>query len=140
MPILLYLYIRNLRYAHLAPFIRLHNIQLVFSTCPHKYQKILCSTVIKKQLLKYTIYVDQYLLFIKEQIINPWILEIGWSCSPTHDPQGQVQQPWYQAPQGCPDVRTPRHRQDSDGQGLCSSDTIMLLEAGGSSARPDVYR
>ena len=35
------MYIRNLKYAHLTPVFRLHNINLVFSTWPHKYKWIL---------------------------------------------------------------------------------------------------
>ena len=35
------LYIRNLKYAHLTPIFRQHNIHLVSSTCQHKYKWIL---------------------------------------------------------------------------------------------------
>ena len=37
------LYIRNLKYAHLTHIFQLHNIHLVFFTCPHKYKWILCT-------------------------------------------------------------------------------------------------
>ena len=37
------LYIRNLKNAHLTLIFWLHNIHLVFSTCPHKYEWILCT-------------------------------------------------------------------------------------------------
>ena len=37
------LYIVNLKYVHFTPIFRLHNIHLVFSTCPDKYKRILCS-------------------------------------------------------------------------------------------------
>ena len=43
------MYIINLRYAHLNPIFRLHNIHLVFSTCPHKYKLMLCT---EKPVLK----------------------------------------------------------------------------------------
>ena len=35
------LYIRNFKYAHLTPIFQIHKINLVFSTCPHKYKWIL---------------------------------------------------------------------------------------------------
>ena len=35
--------LRNLKNTHLTPIFRLHNIHLVFSTCPHKYKWILCT-------------------------------------------------------------------------------------------------
>ena len=37
------LYIRNFKYVYLTPIFLLHNIHLVFSTCPHKYKWILCT-------------------------------------------------------------------------------------------------
>ena len=37
----LFLYIRNLKYAHLTSVFRQHNINLVSSTCHHKYKCIL---------------------------------------------------------------------------------------------------
>ena len=37
------MYISNLKYAHLTSVFRLHNIHLVFSTCPHKYKWLLCT-------------------------------------------------------------------------------------------------
>ena len=39
----LYLYIRNLKYAHLTPVFRQDNIHLVLSTFCHKYKWILCT-------------------------------------------------------------------------------------------------
>ena len=33
----------NIKYAHLTPSFWLHNINLVFSTCPHIYKWILCT-------------------------------------------------------------------------------------------------
>jgi hypothetical protein len=38
-----YLYIRNLKYAHLTSVFWQHNIHLVSSTCQHKYKWILCT-------------------------------------------------------------------------------------------------
>ena len=35
-------YIINLKYAHLTPIFRLHNIDLLCCTCPHKYKWIFC--------------------------------------------------------------------------------------------------
>ena len=36
------MFIRKLEHAHLTPIFQLHNIHLVFSTCPHIYKCILC--------------------------------------------------------------------------------------------------
>ena len=44
-----YIHIVHLKYAHLSPFFRLHNINFVFSTCPHKYKYILSN---EKPVLK----------------------------------------------------------------------------------------
>ena len=38
-----FFYIRNLKYAHLTPIFRQHNIHFVSSTCQHKYKWILCT-------------------------------------------------------------------------------------------------
>ena len=38
------LYFINLKYSHLTPIFRLHNIHLVLSTCPHKYKWLLCTS------------------------------------------------------------------------------------------------
>ena len=40
---ILLFYLRNLKYAHLTPIFRLHNIHLVFSTHQHKHKWILCT-------------------------------------------------------------------------------------------------
>ena len=42
-PNLLILYIRNLKYAHLTPIFRQHNIHYLSFTCQHKYKLILCT-------------------------------------------------------------------------------------------------
>ena len=39
----IYLYIKNLKYTHLTPIFRQHNIHLVSSTCQHKYKWIVCT-------------------------------------------------------------------------------------------------
>ena len=43
--IIIFLHIRNLKYAHLTPIFRLHKIYLVSSTCLHKYPLILYSEI-----------------------------------------------------------------------------------------------
>ena len=59
------LYIRNLKYAHLTPIFRRHNIHLVSSTCQHKYRWILCT---EKPVLNAT-FQDFWFTNIKNHLI-----------------------------------------------------------------------
>ena len=62
----MHLYIRNLKYSHLTPVFRQHNIHLVFSTYQHKYKWIgtYCVLQNKFQTRIFKIYDVQILIII----------------------------------------------------------------------------
>ena len=58
------MYIKNIKCSHLTPVFQLRNINLEFSTCPHKFKWLLCT---EKPDLKFLMYnLDNHMICFEE--------------------------------------------------------------------------